>query len=188
MVVVGGTGYRRGYSESDDGLHFDFISLLEGLTARPYETNLVEVGNILRKGLDQRSLSGAERYVINLEKKRFGESKLKEAEEEMRKAEQRVEAARQIGFAKLLIQSLLVTWFVIIFSILIIGLSILSIGEPTLNELLVIELVSSFGIMAIVYTIKENISNDDFVRRELLWFPMFIVGNVTGRRSAYDDG
>ncbi len=51
-----GANYHRGYSESDDGLHFDFVALLEGLTTSG-DTNLVVT-------VDEHETDPAHRYKI----------------------------------------------------------------------------------------------------------------------------
>lgn len=143
-----------------------------------YESNLEPIGKFIRKDMDYRTLSGAERYVVNLERKRFGARKIKEAEESMLVSEKRVKIAHEVTFARGLLQSIVVTFLVILLATGIIALSLLRVSDPSLEQLLSIELLAAFIIIVLVIIISDNTEHIEIVRKELFWFPFFIIGNV----------
>jgi hypothetical protein len=116
--------------------------------------------------------------VINKEKKRFGERKLQEAELMMKNAEKRVDIAHQIGFVNTTIESIISIWIVLITSSVIIYLVSLSLGSITVNAFLTIQVVSAVITMGVLWFSEGIISKADTIRRELVWFPMAIIGNV----------
>ncbi len=144
-----------------------------------YESHLFDVGSFIRHGLDKRTISGAERYVVNREKKRFGQRKLDEAEALMTQSEKRVGLAMDIGFFKASLESFLATWIVLITATILIYFVSTLLGSITLYALLIIQTVSALTTMSVLWFSQGIITkSDNVIRRELLWFPMFIIGDV----------
>ncbi|OLS20572.1 MAG: hypothetical protein HeimC2_36540 [Candidatus Heimdallarchaeota archaeon LC_2] len=144
-----------------------------------YESHLYDLGSYIRHGLDKRTISGAERHVVNKEKKRFGQRKLEEAEALMLKSEKRVGLAMDIGFFKASLESFLATWIVLITATIVVYTVSLLLGSITLNALLAIQTISALTTMCVLWFSQGLITkSDNVIRRELLWFPMFIIGDV----------
>jgi hypothetical protein len=168
--------------KSDDWVQIviflDLFLLISTWILLDYESHLFDVGSFIRQGLDRRTISGAERFVINKEKKRFGERKLKEAEAMMMDSEKRVDIAHQIGFANTTTESIVTTWIVLITSTIIIFIVVFTLGTITINALLAIQTLSALVTMSVLWFSQGLLAKADTMRRELVWFPMFIIGNV----------
>ncbi|MCH8907397.1 MAG: hypothetical protein IH840_09940 [Candidatus Heimdallarchaeota archaeon] len=143
-----------------------------------YESSLEPIGKFIRTDMDFRSLSGAERYVINLERKRFGEQKMKEAEDLMRAAETRIQMAHDVSFSRGIGQAVGATLVVLILASGIIALSVVFVGDPSFHQLLSMELFAAIIIITLVILIADNTDRIDIIRKELFWFSFFIVGHV----------
>ena len=143
-----------------------------------YESNLDALGIYIRRDLDKRTLTGAERVIVNREKKRFGVRKLEEAEEAMDNAEKRIELAKSVKFFSVLIDSILVTYLVLLLSTLFIFSWVLYTGEITLDNLLLLEVITTLLVMAVLVFTRGVISKIEIVRRELTWIPLFLIGNI----------
>ncbi|MDH5404515.1 MAG: hypothetical protein OEY49_18590, partial [Candidatus Heimdallarchaeota archaeon] len=156
----------------------DLFFLLAVWILLSYESDIELIANTSRVNIDKRTIGGAERKIIKDEKRRFGEEKIREAEEQMILADKKIKTAEEVTFTKLVIQALLTNWAVIFLTAIIIYLYTILSTEISFTQLLFIEILSIFTLVFIMFMIRETLAKDDIVRDELIWFPLLILGNI----------
>jgi hypothetical protein len=150
-----------------------------------YEANLELVGDQVRSHLDRRTLTGAERIIITREKEHLGAKKIREAEEQMKKAEQRIKIANEVGFIQSLIESFLLLWLVPLFTIAVLYVDTGRAENPSLSRVLGIEISVAIFVLVMMLVLYAYLTKYEIIRSELIWFPMLYIGNAIANYVDY---